>query len=75
VVLAIHPPSATPVLHAVYTGDPVGTGELAALAHERLPSYMHPEHYRRVDALPVNANGKVDRRRLAAELTTAPSTE
>jgi amino acid adenylation domain-containing protein len=72
VVLAIPAPSGTRVLHAVYTGDPVGTGELAALAHERLPPYMHPEHYRRVDELPVNANGKVDRRRLAAELTPAP---
>jgi amino acid adenylation domain-containing protein len=72
VVLAIPAPEAAPVLHAVYTGDPVGAGELAALAGERLPSYMHPEHYRRVDELPVNANGKVDRRRLAAELTPAP---
>jgi amino acid adenylation domain-containing protein len=70
VVLAILPAAtgSTPVLHAVYTGGSVDPADLAALAAERLPPYMHPEHYRRVDGLPVNPNGKVDRRRLAADL-------
>jgi amino acid adenylation domain-containing protein len=71
VVLAIPGPAAAPVLHAAYTGSPVGTDALAALAQERLPSYMRPVHYQWVDELPVNPNGKVDRRRLAAELSTA----
>lgn len=66
VVLAV--PATAPVLHAVYTGEQVPDTELAALAGERLPPYLRPEHYRRVDALPVTPNGKVDRRRLAAEL-------
>jgi non-ribosomal peptide synthetase component F len=59
---------ATPTLHAVYTGEPVDDTELAAVVAERLPPYMRPERYRWVAALPVNPNGKVDRRRIAAEL-------
>jgi amino acid adenylation domain-containing protein len=66
VVLAI--PENAPTLHAVYTGEPVDAAELARLAGERLPWYMHPAHYQRIDALPLNANGKIDRLRLAAEL-------
>ena len=55
-------------LHAVYTGDPVDPDELAALAGERLPPYQVPAGFRHLDELPVNANGKVDRLGLAAEL-------
>ncbi|HET8662373.1 MAG TPA: AMP-binding protein [Micromonosporaceae bacterium] len=61
-------PADSPALHVVYTGEPVDPAELAALAGERLPPYMLPAHYRHVDELPVNVHGKVDRRRLAAEL-------
>ena len=57
-----------PTLHAVYTGEPVDPAEFAAAVADRLPPYMRPVRYRHVDRLPVNANGKVDRRRLAAEL-------
>jgi amino acid adenylation domain-containing protein len=69
--------AAEPVLHAVYTADPahpadpphpVVPAELAALAEQHLPAYMRPRHYRWTADLPVNANGKIDRRRLAAEL-------
>jgi amino acid adenylation domain-containing protein len=65
VVLAVPP---TPTLHAVYTGEPVDDAELAATVAERLPPYMRPVHYRWLVALPVNPHGKVDRRRIAAEL-------
>jgi amino acid adenylation domain-containing protein len=65
VVLAVG--ATAPTLHAVYTGEPVDAA-LAAYADGRLPAYLRPEHYRRVEQLPVNTNGKVDRRRLAAEL-------
>lgn len=62
------------VLHAVYTGDPADPAELMALAAARLPPYMVPEHYRHREELPLNANGKTDRRRLAAELADAGKT-
>ncbi len=69
VVLVVTDPAGSaelPTLHAVYTGEPVDPHELAATAADRLPPYMRPARYRHVDQLPVNANGKVDRRRLAA---------
>ncbi|NIL65031.1 hypothetical protein [Salinispora arenicola] len=35
---------------------------------EHLPPYMAPTQYHRVEFFPVNANGKVDRHRLAADV-------
>lgn len=54
-------------LCAIYTGQPIPDGELTALAAERLPPHLRPQRYRWAAELPVNANGKVDRRRLAAD--------
>jgi amino acid adenylation domain-containing protein len=71
VVLAVPGVANSPTLHAVYTGKPVDPAELTAVAAERLPSYMRPAQYRHVDRLPVNAHGKVDRRRLAADAVAA----
>ncbi|WP_372088420.1 amino acid adenylation domain-containing protein (plasmid) [Tistrella mobilis] len=45
-------------------------GWRAAIA-ARLPAYMVPERFRLVDRLPVNANGKADRRQAAAMLSEA----
>jgi len=62
-------------LSALYTGtDEVTETALAELVARRLPSYMAPTRYLRVDGFPVNSNGKIDRRRLAAEsgLTNSP---
>jgi amino acid adenylation domain-containing protein len=42
-----------------------GIGDLAALK-ARLPDYMVPKRAMRVDALPVNVNGKVDRKAIGA---------
>ncbi|MEB7587592.1 D-alanine--poly(phosphoribitol) ligase [Serratia rubidaea] len=39
--------------------------ELKQFLHARLPAYMIPHRLIIADSLPVNANGKVDRRRLA----------
>jgi amino acid adenylation domain-containing protein len=57
-----------PSLCAVYTGARTVDAELAAVARSWLPAYMAPAHYRWVERMPLNANGKVDRQRLAAEL-------
>ncbi|MGH3681954.1 MAG: AMP-binding protein, partial [Natronosporangium sp.] len=70
VVLATGAGTATPTIHAVYTGAPAGLAELAA---QRLPPYLRPDHYRPVDSMPVTPGGKVDRRRLAAELGISPA--
>ncbi|WOI61863.1 non-ribosomal peptide synthetase [Streptomyces fradiae] len=47
-------------------GDADGWAEaLCAELARRLPAYMVPRHVRAVDALPLSANGKVDRKALA----------
>ncbi|MFC3454871.1 amino acid adenylation domain-containing protein [Amycolatopsis speibonae] len=68
VVIAAPAPGGRTVLHALYTGEPVGTAELTAVVARRLPEYMVPNTLHHVDAFPVNASGKIDRRRLAAEI-------
>ena len=45
---------------------PVAPEELKAAAAEKLPPYMIPAFFVRLDKLPVNANGKLDRGALTA---------
>ncbi|MFT7869124.1 MULTISPECIES: AMP-binding protein [Amycolatopsis] len=59
-------------LRAVYTGAPSTTGELSEWLHRRLPAYMIPRRYHHVEVLPLNPNGKIDRRGLAA-MTLPPT--
>ena len=54
-------------LHAVYVGDPVADKDFARLC-EDLPVYMRPKGYHHRDSIPLAANGKVDRRRLTADI-------
>ncbi|TCO54086.1 AMP-binding protein [Actinocrispum wychmicini] len=54
-------------LHAAYTGDSVDETDFARLAAE-LPVYMRPRGYHHRDSIPLAANGKIDRKGLAAEL-------
>lgn len=66
VVVAVPAVDGEPDLHAVYTGLDVPAEELTALVGA-LPAYMRPRAFHRRAGLPLNQNGKIDRRRLTAE--------
>lgn len=56
----------TKVIGAFYTGQEVVSAEqLAAFAAERLADYKCPRLFHHVEALPRNANGKINRRALS----------
>jgi amino acid adenylation domain-containing protein len=65
VVVAVAEGGADACLHALYVGSAVAEAELTTRARDRLPPYMVPRRCLRVPELPVTANGKIDRRRLA----------
>ena len=50
-------------LRGYYVGT-VGKAELAAKMRETMPAFMVPGYIRQMDALPLNKNGKVDRKAL-----------
>ncbi|WP_420878882.1 amino acid adenylation domain-containing protein [Rhodococcus sp. (in: high G+C Gram-positive bacteria)] len=55
------------VAYIVSTGTaPIDTAELAAGLATGLPSYMVPSVFVELDALPLNVNGKIDRKALPA---------
>ncbi|MGE8064525.1 amino acid adenylation domain-containing protein [Pseudomonas sp. NPDC089569] len=53
-------------LVAYWVGDDTPLAVLREWLGQRLPSYMVPAHWQRLEALPQNANGKVDRKQLSA---------
>ncbi|MFC5288833.1 non-ribosomal peptide synthase/polyketide synthase [Actinokineospora guangxiensis] len=58
--------SARLVAYLVPDGTPPETDELRAWMRRTLPDYLVPSAFVRLDALPITANGKVDRRALPA---------
>jgi pyochelin synthetase len=53
--------------------EPVDAAELVTYAGERLPEYMLPARMEIVDAVPLSANGKVDRAGLRSWLEARPA--
>jgi amino acid adenylation domain-containing protein/non-ribosomal peptide synthase protein (TIGR01720 family) len=53
----------------------IDAGDLRAYLKQRLPEYMTPSSIIMLDALPLTANGKIDRQRLPAPDQTRPDLE
>ena len=63
-------------LHVAYVADrPISNDEIGQRCKEKLPSYMRPHRLRQCEGLPMNANGKVDRRAVKALLESTGSGE
>lgn len=68
IVLAVPAPDGEPELEAAVSGTGCDQGRLFTALGDRLPPYMLPRRIAVLDELPLNANGKIDRRALFAEL-------
>ncbi|GAA0398104.1 hypothetical protein GCM10009530_57220 [Microbispora corallina] len=62
-------------LVAYLTGDVPADAELRSLLRERLPEYMIPARFVRLDRLPLKSHGKVDRAALPDPGAAAPFAE
>ncbi|GGZ26572.1 amino acid adenylation domain-containing protein [Streptomyces poonensis] len=69
VVLAVPASDGEPELQAVVSGAGCAPDRIFAGLGDRLPPYMLPRRISVRDTLPLNANGKIDRRALLTELT------
>ncbi|MER6355268.1 amino acid adenylation domain-containing protein [Streptomyces sp. NPDC001634] len=68
IVLAVPAPDGEPELEAAVGGTGCTSDGLYAALGDRLPPYMLPRRITVLDQLPLNANGKIDRRALLGEL-------
>ncbi|WP_159774194.1 amino acid adenylation domain-containing protein [Streptomyces sp. HM190] len=69
VVLAVPAADGEPELEAAVSGTGCDPGRLFAALGSRLPPYMLPRRITVLDELPLNPNGKIDRRALLTDLT------
>lgn len=66
--VVLHDSSGSSRLVAAYSGSKLGDGDLLRRCQERLPAYMTPSRFTWMENIPINANGKADRRAVAALL-------
>lgn len=64
--VVLHDSNGSGRLIAAYSGSKLETAELLAHCNKRLPPYMVPGRFVWLDNIPTNANGKADRRAVAA---------
>jgi D-alanine--poly(phosphoribitol) ligase subunit 1 len=62
-------------LVVAYAGAAEDRGELIRQCHSRLPGYMIPDHFVKLADIPLNANGKADRRAVAAMIADMEGTQ
>ncbi|MEU0835322.1 amino acid adenylation domain-containing protein [Streptomyces sp. NPDC005969] len=68
IVLTVPAADGEPELEAAVTGTDCTDQQLYAALGDRLPPYMFPRRIAVIDQLPLNPNGKIDRRALLTEL-------
>jgi D-alanine--poly(phosphoribitol) ligase subunit 1 len=69
--VVLHAANGSSRLLAAYSGDKIPDVDLLARCTERLPAYMVPSRFAWLENIPVNANGKADRRAVATLLGQA----
>ncbi|WP_329585582.1 amino acid adenylation domain-containing protein [Kitasatospora sp. NBC_01250] len=74
VVLAV-PAAGGPELVACHTGEPLPRAGVKAWLRQRIPAHMVPRRFVHLAALPLNANGKIDRPALLRTLSPEPVAE
>ncbi|MEV5599411.1 amino acid adenylation domain-containing protein [Streptomyces sp. NPDC052496] len=73
IVVSVQGTAARTELRAAYVGEADSRAARERL-RQRLPAYMVPSAVTRLDTLPLNANGKVDRRAIATTLNPGAQT-
>ncbi|MBB1253072.1 AMP-binding protein [Streptomyces alkaliterrae] len=73
-VVALPSPDGETELAAAYSGRATDPAELDAWLRDRVPLHMVPARLRPLDGLPLNDNGKTDRRAVARLLDTREGT-